>query len=489
MRFRYSRWDGTQDPFGPTCRRPTSSRSCPTRSSGRRRRGAPRRLLRRACRAGSPGSTRSATVSASAAARGGGARPRRAAREIRERLEEILERERTALVRAGDDARMREAFLDALPPDAPGQIAGAPATTGSPTPQAQRMFDELMEHLREQVMGAYFRNMAQGMRNCRPRSMQRFKDMLAELNGMIEMRERGEAVRLRGFMAAPRRLCSPRTRGRSTSCSSRWRAAWRRCRADVASLSPEQRAELQALAEQVMQDMDLAFEVDRLGANLQGVFPEMPWGEPGARAAARPMPLSGDGRRDGAAARLRGARALDARATTQARRSTTSTRRRSGARSARTAVQDLRRLKQIERMLEEAGLVRRARRPARGHAAGRSQARGARARPRVRGAAARPRGNATRRATSAAWPSRPARPGHGGSATAGRSRCSARCSTRSPRRRPGGARAARARTTSSSSRPSSAPRPRPRCCSTCRSRCRCAGTSCTRRRWRSRCTR
>ena len=43
-------------------------------------------------------------------------------------------------------------------------------------------------------------------------------------------------------------------------------------------------------------------------------------------------------------------------------------------------------------------------------------------------------------------------------------------------------------TTSSSSRRSSAPRRRPRSCSTCRSRCRCAATSSTRRRWRSRCT-
>ena len=43
--------------------------------------------------------------------------------DIRERLDEILERERIELsFRDDDDARMREAFLDALPPDAPGQM-------------------------------------------------------------------------------------------------------------------------------------------------------------------------------------------------------------------------------------------------------------------------------------------------------------------------------------------------------------------------------
>ena len=47
----------------------------------------------------------------------------------------------------------------------------------------------------------------------------------------------------------------------------------------MASLSPEQREELARLAEQVMQDMDLAFEVDRLSANPQAAFPGMGWGE------------------------------------------------------------------------------------------------------------------------------------------------------------------------------------------------------------------
>ena len=46
--------------------------------------------------------------------------------QIRERLDEILERERTELTfRDDDDARMRESFLDSLPPDAPGQVRRA----------------------------------------------------------------------------------------------------------------------------------------------------------------------------------------------------------------------------------------------------------------------------------------------------------------------------------------------------------------------------
>ena len=58
------------------------------------------------------------------------------------------------------------------------------------------------------------------------------------------------------------------------------------------------------------------------------------------------------------------------------------------------AVRDLRRLKEVERALEKAGLMNRQERPSGGHAARCAQARRARAGPGVRGAEARPRGNA-----------------------------------------------------------------------------------------------
>ena len=123
---------------------------------------------------------------------------------------------------------MREAFLDALPPDAPGQMSElreyrfVDAT-------AQRLFDELQEHVREQVMSSYFRQMAEGMRAMTPEDIARFKDMLAELNGLIEMRERGR-IRRRPSKDSwnDTATCSPTIRRPSTSCSKTWPVAWRR---------------------------------------------------------------------------------------------------------------------------------------------------------------------------------------------------------------------------------------------------------------------
>jgi uncharacterized protein with von Willebrand factor type A (vWA) domain len=126
----------------------------------------------------------------------------------------------------------------------------------------------------------------------------------------------------------------------------------------LASMSAEQRAELQALSEQILGDMDLAFEVDRLGSNLAGLFPEMPWGEPAFGEGDEPMPLSAtvdamermhdfeDLERsmqgDYAGAALED---VDEEAV----------RRTLGD----PAVRDLRKLKEIERALEKAGLVSR----------------------------------------------------------------------------------------------------------------------------------
>ena len=43
------------------------------------------------------------------------------------------------------------------------------------------------------------------------------------------------------------------------------------------SMTPEQRAQLQALSESLLEDMDLRWQVDQLSRNLQQAFPNLPW--------------------------------------------------------------------------------------------------------------------------------------------------------------------------------------------------------------------
>jgi uncharacterized protein with von Willebrand factor type A (vWA) domain len=361
MRTRYSRWDGRQDPFGPEV--PAADvleEMSEDILSGAGAQGALQRMLRR----GMPGRfdgldslrmrLRKARAEARSALDLSGP-----LEDVRERLQELLERERATLsFKATDDARMREAFLDQLPADVPGQIR---ELTGYRfvDPEAQGMFDELMEHVRQQVMGAYFRNMAEGMRNVTADQLDAFKDMLADLNGLIDKRERGELTPedFSSFMQRHGDFFpdDPKTLDELLENMARRMAAMSSV---LASMSPEQRAELRALAEQVMGDIDLAFEVDRLGSNLAALFPQMPWGEPatGEGEGAQPLSATVD-----AMERLHDFEDLDRAMQGDYAGASLEDVDEDAVRSTlgEDAVRDVRRLKEIERALERAGLVQR----------------------------------------------------------------------------------------------------------------------------------
>ena len=160
MQARYSRWDDTQDPFGPELSAGELLEELSDDAlSGLGIEGALSRLLRRGMRGSFDGLNalrerlreRRAREQASLDLAG-------PLEELRDRLDDIVDRERSTLsFRAEDDARLREGFLDALPPDVPGQIREL-SDYRFVDPEAQEAFDELLEHIREQVMGAYFRS-------------------------------------------------------------------------------------------------------------------------------------------------------------------------------------------------------------------------------------------------------------------------------------------------------------------------------------------
>ncbi len=361
MQARYSRWDDTQDPFGPELSAGELLEELSDDAlSGLGIEGALSRLMRRGMQGSFEGldalrarlRERRAREQANLDLSG-------PLEELRERLDDIVDRERSTLsFKAEDDARMREAFLDALPPDVPGRI-GELSDYRFVDPEAQAAFDELMEHIREQVMGAYFRSMAEGLRSMSPEDLARFRDMLAELNQMIEQRERGEPYDFEGFMQRHGEFFpgNPKTLDELLEQMAARMAAMSRL---LASMSPEERAELQALSEQVLQDMDLAFEVDRLGSNLSSAFPDLGWGEPALAGGDEPMPLSAT---IDAMERLHELEELDRSLQGDYPGASIDDVDEDALRQAlgEDAVRDLRRLKEIERALERAGLVSRER--------------------------------------------------------------------------------------------------------------------------------
>jgi uncharacterized protein with von Willebrand factor type A (vWA) domain len=123
------------------------------------------------------------------------------------------------------------------------------------------------------------------MQDVSPERMQRMKDMLAELNQMLEQRERGEEPDFKGFMEKYGDFFpgNPQTLDELLEQMAQSMAQMQQL---LNSMTPEQRAQLQGLAQSLLEDLDLRWQVDELARNLQNAFPNMPWN--------RNMNFSGD---------------------------------------------------------------------------------------------------------------------------------------------------------------------------------------------------
>ena len=154
--------------------------------------------------------------------------------DIAEELREVVDTERAGIDRParrgprvgrppppGADREVadeRRLELDLLPPDLAGQVREPPDYDFTTT-EARQRFEELIDKLREQLMQQHFNQMSGAMQDVSPEDMARMKDMLAELNQMLEQRAAGRGARLRRASWSATATSSRRTPRPSTSCS------------------------------------------------------------------------------------------------------------------------------------------------------------------------------------------------------------------------------------------------------------------------------
>ena len=211
--------------------------------------------------------------------------------EIADALDDIVDEERHAVENAknaaeqsGDERRAdtarqtaedRNFRLDMLPDDLAGKVRELQAYDFE-SAEAKQRFDELMDKLRQQLMQQAVDKMSGDMQNMSPEDMQRMKDMLAGLNEMLDKQQQGEDPGFEQFMEKfgdffPE---NPETLEELLETMAQRMAAMQ---AMMNSMTPEQRAQMQQLSDQLMDDMDLRWQMDQLSQNLQGMFPQMNW--------------------------------------------------------------------------------------------------------------------------------------------------------------------------------------------------------------------
>jgi len=197
---------------------------------------------------------------------------------------EQLERDVQAARDSGDARRTelteesaagRNLELDMLPPDLAGKVRGLDDYDFASAEAAQR-FEALKDRLREQLVQQAVDQMSGAMQNMSPQDMSRLKDMLAELNQMLETRARGEEPDFDGFMERFGDFF-PEGPENLDELLAIMAARMQAMAALMNSMTPEQRAQLQELSDQLLEDMDLRWQMDQLGQNLRDAFPDLDW--------------------------------------------------------------------------------------------------------------------------------------------------------------------------------------------------------------------
>jgi len=199
--------------------------------------------------------------------------------EIADELNDIVDEERQV---AGNNFT-----LDMLPDDLAGKIRELQHYDFE-SPSAKERFDSLMDKLREQLMQQQLDQMSSAVQNMSPEQMARTKDMMAALNDMLERRKNGEDPQFEQFMEKFGDFF-PENPQSLDELLEHMAQRMAMAQAMLNSMTPEQRAQLQQLSEQLLEDMDLRWQMDQLSQNLQGMFPQAGWNKQYDFSGQEPM--------------------------------------------------------------------------------------------------------------------------------------------------------------------------------------------------------
>ncbi|WP_255027818.1 VWA domain-containing protein [Rhodococcus sp. GA1] len=198
--------------------------------------------------------------------------------EVRELLDRAVLEERKELARAlDDDARFAEMRIEELPPST-AQAVQELADYDWRSAQARQDYEKIRDLLGREMLDQRFSGMKQALEGATDEDRQRISEMLEDLNDLLDKHSRGEDTEedFEQFMAQHGEFFpeNPQNVEELLDSLAQRAAAAQRLRN---SLTPEQRDELDALAQQAFGSPDLMSQLDRLDGHLRAARPGEDW--------------------------------------------------------------------------------------------------------------------------------------------------------------------------------------------------------------------
>ncbi len=218
--------------------------------------------------------------------------------DIRKRLDDIINTERQGIQHRLDEARKKAADgsqdlnpemqerllknleerasqnmekLEVLPNDVGGRIKDLNQYDFMDG-EARRQFQELMDMLKRNAMSSYAKEMTQRLQNMDANSLAAMRHFMEAINQMLEARRRGEEPDFEGFMKQFGDFFGDNPPKNLDDLIERLQQQLAQAQALMESLSPADRQELQNLIDSML-DESTKYEAAKMMANMESLFP------------------------------------------------------------------------------------------------------------------------------------------------------------------------------------------------------------------------
>lgn len=214
--------------------------------------------------------------------------------DIKERLQDIVDTEREGIDRRLQEARQRVAqdpsqasllqtvqnladrrrdTLDQLPDDPAGQIKQL-SDYDFMDAEARQKFQELMDELKQKMMEQYFKDMQSSLQGMTPEQMQGMKQMLKDLNQMLDQHSRGQLSdeQFQQFMQRYGEMFGPNQPANMEELMEQIQERMAQAQSLLDSMPEETRQQLQDLMASLMDD-EMRQELGMLASMMDDMYP------------------------------------------------------------------------------------------------------------------------------------------------------------------------------------------------------------------------